>query len=252
MKKIKKKKLIVKKIKKQKTPIVIQKFKEFIKSKIFHKFKNFKYFSNLKAFNKFKKFRKLKKIRVFKETPLLLTLNLYKNGLNKKYIKKVLSSARVTKVTPGFRKFTMRILLAMGNKVGAVGIGVGRGARPDIATVKATNEAEKSIIYIPRTTFFSIPCRVENKVVTSSIKLYPTSNKAGLMIGGSPRTIVELAGIKNIMGIQIGSRNILNSSYATINALSSLKLKIAFFSKMYLKNKIYFKNVLLHEAPIHL
>jgi len=54
----------------------------------------------------------------------------------------------------------------------------------------------------------------------------PSSLGTGVIAGGSVRTVLELAGIKNIVAKQFGSSNILNNAKATILALTNLNQKI--------------------------
>lgn len=231
---------------------IIKNFKKFLKFKSIFRFKNFYSFNKNQSLFKTKTFIKLEKTKKFKVVPSNNSIEFNNTNVLKKYANKVLSCTRVTKVTPGFKKYTMRVILVMGNRAGAVGLGIGRGFNPDMAINKAINAAYNKIIYVPRTKFLSIPCKTENRVATSFIKLYPTSYRAGLLVGGSSRIIAELAGIANIMGLTIGSRNILNCAYATMNALNSLKLNMACHSKSYFRDKVHFNNILLKEAPIYL
>ena len=46
---------------------------------------------------------------------------------------------------------------------------------------------------------------------------------SGVIAGSSIRTVLELAGIKNILSKQLGSNNLLNNARATINGLSLLR-----------------------------
>ena len=45
----------------------------------------------------------------------------------------------------------------------------------------------------------------------------------GVIAGSSIRTVLELAGIKNILSKQLGSNNLLNNARATIDGLSTLR-----------------------------
>ena len=56
--------------------------------------------------------------------------------------------------------------------------------------------------------------------------LRPASSGTGVIAGGSIRTVLELAGIRNILAKQFGSSNILNNAKTTILALTLLNEKI--------------------------
>ena len=51
----------------------------------------------------------------------------------------------------------------------------------------------------------------------------PASQGTGVIAGSSIRTVLELAGVKNILAKQLGSDNLLNNAHATISALTNLK-----------------------------
>lgn len=61
---------------------------------------------------------------------------------------------------------------------------------------------------------------------TCKIMLRPATLGTGVIAGGSVKTVLELAGIKNILAKQFGSNNILNNAKATIRALILLNEKI--------------------------
>ena len=49
-----------------------------------------------------------------------------------------------------------------------------------------------------------------------------TGNIAGLIAGGVIRTILEVAGVKNVLSKSLGSSNKANTAYATIQALENV------------------------------
>jgi len=57
------------------------------------------------------------------------------------------------------------------------------------------------------------------------IRLRPTAIGTGVIAGGSVRTVLELGGVKNVLGKQLGSKNLLNNAKATIKALLHLQEK---------------------------
>jgi len=53
----------------------------------------------------------------------------------------------------------------------------------------------------------------------------PSIEGSGVIAGGAVRTVLEVAGIKNVIAKQLGSNNLLNNARATIVALRSLTTK---------------------------
>lgn len=138
------------------------------------------------------------------------------------YDERTLNIDRVARVVKGGRRFRFRALVAVGDHKGVVGVGTSKGADVTSAITKATDVAKKNLIKI-NSTKDSIPHDVLAKVGGANIRLMPASQGTGIIAGGVTRTIVELAGINNILSKSIGSSNKTNVAYATITALSQLK-----------------------------
>lgn len=137
---------------------------------------------------------------------------------------KIIDIRRVARVVAGGRRFNFRVAVIAGNKNGEVGVGLGKGGDTSRAIEKAFRNAKKNAIKIKMTENFSIPYKVEAKYASARVFLQPTSKGRGLIAGSSVRTVLDLAGIKNIVAkILTRSKNKVNNARATIKALKMLK-----------------------------
>ncbi len=136
---------------------------------------------------------------------------------------RVVQVKRVTKVVKGGKKLSFRAVLVIGNTKGQIGVGIGKASDVIGAVKKAVSDAKKHIINIPLTKSYSIPHPIQGIAGAAKIMLRPSATGSGVIAGGSTRTVLELAGIKNILAKQLGSNNTLNNARATLNALSHLR-----------------------------
>lgn len=153
---------------------------------------------------------------------------------------KIIQIKRVTKVSKGGKKMSFRALIIIGDKNQKVGLGIGCADDVDFAIEKAIKDGKKNLITVPITLSTSIPHSIQVHYGACKILLLPATIGTGVIAGSSIRTILELAGIKNIFAKQLGAKNILNNAKATILALTQLKKNIklgTYFS--HLKNKYY-------------
>jgi small subunit ribosomal protein S5 len=137
---------------------------------------------------------------------------------------KTLSIRRVTRVVSGGRRFSFSVVLAIGDKKGGVGVGIGKAGDTAAAMNKAMNDAKKNMIRVRLTDNRSIEHEVSAKYSSGKVFLMPNTGR-GVVVGSSMRTIIELAGIHNITGRVIsGTKNKLNIAAATVKALSIFAL----------------------------
>ncbi len=134
----------------------------------------------------------------------------------------IIDIARVTRVMAGGKRMRFRACVAIGNKKGEVGIGMAKGADVSLAVNKAVNKARKNIIKVPiiRDT---IPHEITYKYGAAKILLKPASRGRGVIAGGAVRTILELAGVKNVTSKILGTNNKVNNVKCAIEALKRLK-----------------------------
>jgi small subunit ribosomal protein S5 len=139
------------------------------------------------------------------------------------WLKRVVAIDRVTKVVKGGKKMSFRAIIVVGNEKGKIGVGVGKAGDVITAIKKGVTDGKKHIISIPLTNSNSIPHPTSGKFGAAKLILRPSAPGSGVIAGSSIRTVLELAGIKNILSKQLGSNNLLNNARATINGLSTLK-----------------------------
>jgi small subunit ribosomal protein S5 len=150
-----------------------------------------------------------------------------KNTKNKEqdsnWEERVVQVRRVTKVVKGGKKLSFRAILVVGDEKGQVGVGIGKASDVIGAVKKAVTDAKKHIITIPLTKFDSIPHPINGLSGAARIIMRPSAQGSGVIAGGSTRTVLELAGVKNILAKQLGSSNPLNNARATLDGLSKLR-----------------------------
>lgn len=138
------------------------------------------------------------------------------------YDQKLLDLARVTRVVKGGRRFRFRATLVIGNRNGKVGVGVAKGNDVSEAVRKAFNAAKKKLVQVKRYNS-TIACAAEAKAGSAKVILKPAKTGRGIVAGGAVRSVVELAGIRDIVSKSIGSANKLSVARATLEALEKVK-----------------------------
>jgi len=118
---------------------------------------------------------------------------------------------------------TFRAIVIIGDNKRKVGVGIGRAEDVNLAIDKAILNGKKNLISVPLTLKYSVPHVVNASYGACSIMLRPASLGTGVIAGGSVRTVLELAGIKNILAKQLRSKNKINNARATLVALSNLR-----------------------------
>lgn len=154
---------------------------------------------------------------------MLSRKNLVQNQKDIQWQEKVVEVSRVTKVVKGGKKMSFRALIVVGNEKGQVGVGVGKATDVVNAVKKAVADAKRHLILIPITKDLSIPHVVNGRAGAARVFISPSIAGSGVKAGGSIRTVLELAGIQNILSKQMGSSNLLNNARATLNALGNLR-----------------------------
>ncbi len=143
----------------------------------------------------------------------------------REFEQKILEIARVTRVTAGGKRMKFRACVIVGDKKGRVGMSVAKGSDVTAAVAKAGIKAEKNLVAVPLKNE-TIPYEIIEKFGAAVVLLKPAPKGTGVKAGGAMRSVFELAGVPNVVGKILGSKNKINNSRATINALGKLKLNL--------------------------
>nr|YP_001936431.1 ribosomal protein S5 [Heterosigma akashiwo]ABV66037.1 30S ribosomal protein S5 [Heterosigma akashiwo]ABV70178.1 30S ribosomal protein S5 [Heterosigma akashiwo]BBA18243.1 30S ribosomal protein S5 [Heterosigma akashiwo]BBA18382.1 30S ribosomal protein S5 [Heterosigma akashiwo]BBA18521.1 30S ribosomal protein S5 [Heterosigma akashiwo] len=148
-----------------------------------------------------------------------------KRDFSEKINHKVVQIKRVSKVVKGGKKMSFRAVVVVGidGRTGFVGIGTGKADDVTNAINKAVAKGKRNLINIPITKTETIPHSVTGIFGASNVIIRPSAPGSGVIAGSSIRTVLEVAGIRNVLAKQLGSSNLLNNAKATINGLNQLK-----------------------------
>ncbi|HXK34912.1 MAG TPA: 30S ribosomal protein S5 [Candidatus Paceibacterota bacterium] len=137
------------------------------------------------------------------------------------YEQKILDVRRVTRVVAGGKRFNFSVLLAIGDKKGQIGLGLGKAADMQLAISKAFRHAKKNLIKLSLNKNNSIPFDTLTKFGSAKVFLRPNRGR-GIVAGSVVRDILNLSGIHDVTSkIISGTKNKLNISRATMKALSN-------------------------------
>jgi small subunit ribosomal protein S5 len=136
---------------------------------------------------------------------------------------RVVQIRRVSKVVKGGKKLSFRAIVIVGNEKGQVGVGVGKAADVIGAVRKGVADAKKQLVEVPLTKANSITHLINGVAGGAKVIMRPAAPGTGVIAGGAVRTVLELAGVKNILAKQLGSNNPLNNARAAVNALENLR-----------------------------
>ena len=139
-----------------------------------------------------------------------------------KFIERVVTINRVSKVVKGGRRFSFTALVVVGDGEGNVGVGYGKAKEVPAAIAKGVEEAKRSFFRVPRIQG-TIPHIVQGEAAAGVVFLRPASPGTGVIAGGPVRAVLECAGIHDVLSKSLGSSNAINIVHATVAALKRLE-----------------------------
>ncbi|MFZ9089522.1 MAG: 30S ribosomal protein S5 [Planctomycetaceae bacterium] len=137
---------------------------------------------------------------------------------------RVIQIRRCACVVKGGRRFSFAALVVTGDSNGRAGFGYGKAVEVPLAVEKATKQANRSQMSVP-IVGTTIPHEVIGEYRSSRVLLLPAKPGSGVIAGECVRSVVEAAGVTDILTKAYGSTNPLNLVKATFDALSKLRTR---------------------------
>ena len=135
----------------------------------------------------------------------------------------VIDVKSVVKVNKGGRQRRFSALVAVGDRKGKVGLGMGKANEVSDAIKKAIQDANKNIITIPLIDGRTVAHEAIGYEGATRVIIKPAAAGTGVIAGGSVRAILDLAGVRDVVSKSLGARTDLNMARAALNALKSIK-----------------------------
>ena len=138
------------------------------------------------------------------------------------FSERVVFTRRISKVVKGGRRLRFNALVVVGDSEGKVGAGLGKALVIPDAVRKGNAIARRNMVEIPLKGS-TIPQQITVKKGATIVMIKPAREGTGIIAAGAMRAMLELGGVKDVVGKSLGSRNPINIVYATLEALSQLR-----------------------------
>ena len=135
---------------------------------------------------------------------------------------KLVQVNRVAKTVKGGRIFAFTALTVVGDGNGKVGFGRGKAREVPQAIQKAMEAARRNMIQVHLDgDTIQYPTKANHGA--SKVYMQPASAGTGVIAGGAMRSVLEIAGVQNVLAKCYGSTNPVNVVRATFKALQTMR-----------------------------
>jgi small subunit ribosomal protein S5 len=135
----------------------------------------------------------------------------------------------VQRMTDSGRRVRFNVMACVGNRDGYVGLAIAKGKEVAGTIRKAIDAAKLNVISVQRGNGSwessagpgtSVPFKVTGRAGSTRVTLMPAPAGKGLVVGGTGKNVLELAGITDVLSRSKGqTRTTINYALATYNAL---------------------------------
>lgn len=146
-------------------------------------------------------------------------------GVEKEFEETVVQINRISKKTKGGNQIRFSALVVVGDRKGKVGAALAKAGDVRNAIRKAIAAAKKKMIVAPLKGT-TVPFSVREKFSAAHVVIRPAPPGSGIIAGGPIRVVMEAAGIRDVSGKILGTKNKISNVYATIKALSTISTMV--------------------------
>ena len=138
----------------------------------------------------------------------------------------------VQRMTDSGRRVRFNVMACVGNRDGYVGLGMAKAKEVATAIRKAITAAKLNLIAVQRGNgswesspgpVNTVPFKVNGRAASTRVTLMPAAKGKGLVIGQTGKSVLQLAGIEDVLSRTKGqTRTTINYAAATFNALKNI------------------------------
>jgi small subunit ribosomal protein S5 len=142
-------------------------------------------------------------------------------NMEREFEETVIQINRISKKTKGGNQIRFSALVVVGDRKGKVGVGLAKAQDVRNAIRKSIEAAKRRMVSVPLVGT-TIPYSIEEKFSAARILLKPAPPGSGIIAGGPMRVVLTAAGIRDVVGKILGTKNKISNVYATIRALEKV------------------------------